>query len=93
MTHKFLVHRHGDAVGVAVAEIEADERVEGVFMDDDARFHIDARDAVPFGHKIAIADIAAGGPVLEYGISIGVAPTGLTTGEYVHTHNLRSARW
>jgi (2R)-sulfolactate sulfo-lyase subunit alpha len=93
MTHKFLVHKHGDAVGVAVAEIDADESVVGVFMDDEARLQIEAREPVPFGHKIAITDIAAGSPVVEYGIPIGLAPTGLRTGEYVHTHNLRSARW
>lgn len=93
MNHKFLVHKRGDAVGVAVAEISPGERVEGVFMDDDARFELDARDAVPFGHKIAITDISAGDCVLEYGIPIGVAPAGLAAGDYVHTHNLRSGRW
>lgn len=93
MTHKFLIHKHGDAVGVAVTEIRPGEEVEGVFMDDDARVRIEARDAVPFGHKIAIVDLAAGGRVIEYGIPIGVAPSGLAAGEYVHTHNLRSARW
>ena len=93
MSHKFLIHKHGDGVGVAVAEIQSGEEVEGVFMDDDTRLRIEARDPVPFGHKIAISDLAAGGRVIEYGIPIGVAPTGLAAGEYVHTHNLRSARW
>lgn len=93
MSHKFLIHKHGDAIGVAVAEIRSGEEVEGVFMDDDGRVRIEARDAVPFGHKIAISDLEAGEHVIEYGIAIGVAPSGLAAGEYVHTHNLRSARW
>jgi (2R)-sulfolactate sulfo-lyase subunit alpha len=93
VTHKFLIHKHGDVVGVAVAAIRSGENVEGVFMDDDARVRVAALEAVPFGHKIAVADLPAGAHVIEYGIPIGVAPAGLAAGEYVHTHNLRSARW
>ena len=47
----------GDHVGVAVADIQAGEHVQGVFMDDDSTIEIDAHDAVPLGHKIAIADL------------------------------------
>lgn len=93
MDHKFLVHKHGDIVGVAVAAIDDGEHIEGVFMDDDARVVVEAKRAVPFGHKIAIANVGARAPVIEYGIRIGVAPDGLAQGDYVHTHNLRSARW
>ena len=93
MNHKFLVHKRGDHVGVAVADIVGGEDVEGVFMDDDSRIVLAAADAVPFGHKIAIAELPAGATVLEYGIPIGTAPDGLAAGAYVHTHNLRSARW
>jgi (2R)-sulfolactate sulfo-lyase subunit alpha len=93
MNHKFLVHKRGDHVGVAVADIAGGEHVEGVFMDDDSTIVLAAADSVPFGHKIAIAEVSAGASVLEYGIPIGTAPDGLTTGAYVHIHNLRSARW
>ena len=93
MSHKFLVHQHGDHVGVAVVDIDTGEHVEGVFMDDDSTIAVEARASVPLGHKIAIAELDAGAPVLEYGIQIGIAPTGFAPGEYVHTHNLRSARW
>jgi hypothetical protein len=50
-------------------------------------------EAVPLGHKIAIEAVGADEPVLEYGIQIGVAPTGFVTGAHVHVHNIRSARW
>ena len=91
--HKFLIHRRGDHVGVATSDIDSGESVLGVFMDDDSTVEVDARGAIPLGHKIAIAELAPGAEVLEYGIRIGRAPEGLTVGDYVHTHNIRSARW
>jgi (2R)-sulfolactate sulfo-lyase subunit alpha len=93
LSHKFLVHRHGDHVGVAVDEIAPGESVDGVYMDDDSTCSILAREMVPFGHKIAIVGVEAGSSVIEYGVPIGIAPGGLEPGVYVHTHNLRSARW
>jgi (2R)-sulfolactate sulfo-lyase subunit alpha len=93
VTHKFLVHHRGDHVGVAVTDIEAGERVQGVVMDDDSTVEVEARAGVPLGHKIAIATLAPDEAVLKYGIKIGTAPEGFTPGDYVHTHNLRSARW
>ena len=93
MKHKFLVHRRGDHVGVAVVDIERGERVQGVFMDDDSTVDVEAEAPVPLGHKIAIADVVGDEPVIEYGIPIGTSIEGFSTGAYVHTHNLKSARW
>lgn len=47
-----------------------------------------ARAAIPRGHKIAIAAIAAGSPVHKYGWPIGRATCDISPGEHVHTHNL-----
>jgi (2R)-sulfolactate sulfo-lyase subunit alpha len=91
--HKFLIHKRGDHVGVAVVDIERGERVVGIHMDDDSTVEIDAVDKVPLGHKIAIAAVTADTRVVEYGAQIGKAPEGFAVGEHVHTHNLRSARW
>jgi (2R)-sulfolactate sulfo-lyase subunit alpha len=93
VSHKFLIHKRGDHVGVAVADIVRGEHVQGVFMDDDSTIEIDANDAVPLGHKIAITDVAGDATVIEYGIPIGKTAEGFSTGAYVHTHNLKSARW
>ena len=93
MSHKFLVHKRGDHVGVAVADIDPGERVQGVFMDDDSTIEVEAAAAVPLGHKIAIAELAADADVIEYGLPIGKTTAALEPGTYVHTHNLRSARW
>lgn len=93
MKHKFLIHKQGDHVGVAVEPIAAGEHVVGVFMDDDSTVEIVARGEVPLGHKIAVRATDGDPSVIEYGIKIGNAPDGLMVGDYVHTHNLRSARW
>lgn len=91
--HKFLIHRTGDHVGVAVEDIQAGEEAEGVYMDTDRAIRVAARDAIPLGHKIALADLPAGAEVIEYGIRIGLTRTPVRTGEHVHVHNIKSARW
>lgn len=91
--HKFLIHKRGDHVGVATSDIEAGEKVIGVFMDDESTIEVTAKSAIPLGHKIAIADIEKNGHVLKYGLPIGYAPEGFTVGDYVHTHNIRTLRW
>lgn len=47
---------------------------------------------IPFGHKIAIAPIAQGERVMKYGEAIGIASKDIVPGEYVHVHNVESAR-
>ena len=93
MKHKFLVHKRGDHVGVAVVDIRAGETVRGIFMDDDSSVDVEAKAAVPLGHKIAITELTQDAEVLEYGIPIGRTTSQFELGTYVHTHNLRSARW
>ena len=93
MQHKFLIHRRGDHVGVAVESIAAGERVVGVYMDDDSTVEVVARADVPLGHKIAVRATDGDPAVIEYGIRIGNAVEPIEVGDYVHTHNLKSARW
>jgi L-fuconolactonase len=45
---------------------------------------------VPFGFKVAVAPIAAGAPVLKYGVPIGSATRAILPGERVHLENMRS---
>lgn len=47
---------------------------------------------VPVYHKVAVADIAAGAPVLKYGEVIGLATEDIRCGAYVHVHNVESNR-
>lgn len=93
MEHRFLIHKRGDHVGVAVTDIAPGEHALGIYMDDDSKVEIEALEAVPLGHKIALVSVGPEAEVLEYGIHIGNAPTGFAAGSHVHTHNLKSARW
>lgn len=89
---QFLVHRDGDHVGVAVTDLEPG-LVKGAVLASNRDISAEVRHAVPLGHKFALADRGAGDDVLEYGVRIGVATTAIAAGDYVHVHNLRSARW
>ena len=70
----------------------ADDNVATVLDDDMERtliagdVRIDA--GIPFGHKVALADIAPGGPVIKYGVVIGHAKSAIRQGEHVHVHNI-----
>lgn len=48
---------------------------------------------IPASHKIALADIPAGGEIIKYGETVAVSTRDITRGEWVHTHNLESRRW
>ena len=50
------------------------------------------RDPIPRGHKVALAAIAAGEPVMKYGNPIGLASAAIAPGGHVHTHNVASSR-
>jgi LDH2 family malate/lactate/ureidoglycolate dehydrogenase len=50
-----------------------------------------ARQEIPFGHKVAIRDLAHDKPVRRYGWPIGVATAEIRQGDHVHSHNMRSA--
>ena len=49
-------------------------------------------DDIPFGHKLAIRPIAAGGEIIKYGYPIGRAVRDIQPGEHVHIHNAGSLR-
>lgn len=49
------------------------------------------RGGVPAGHKVALRDIPAGSRIVKYGFPIGVATADIKAGEWVHTHNVRTA--
>lgn len=91
--HKALAHNRGDDVAVAVAEIAPEEEIVVVYMDDDGEEHLRAKAAVPYGHKVALRDLSANEPVIEYSTQVGVTVSNIGAGDYVHTHNIKTARW
>lgn len=45
-----------------------------------------------FGHKLALKDIKTGEEIVKYGEVIGIASRPIKVGEWVHIHNVLSAR-
>ena len=43
---------------------------------------------IPYGHKVALVEIAQGGRIVKYGEAIGAATARIAPGELVHSHNL-----
>jgi LDH2 family malate/lactate/ureidoglycolate dehydrogenase len=56
-----------------------------------ALMNLGARQEIPFGHKVALREIASDKPVFRYGWPIGIATAHIRMGEHVHSHNMRSA--
>ena len=46
---------------------------------------------IPAGHKMAISDISQGSAVIKYGYQIGNASEAIHAGEWIHTHNIKTA--
>ena len=91
--HKFLMHDQGDSVGVAVADIVKGEKLFGAFLHGNDLVEVLAADNIPLGHKIALHPVKTGEFVIEYGEKIGKAFNDINVGDWVHTHNLKGARF
>ena len=91
---QLLIHDKKDNVGVVVVEgVEAGAELLCVITEDNSDFRMTAKQDVPIGHKVALADHKKGDTAIKYGTDIGkiVEPVGI--GEHVHTHNLKTKRW
>ncbi len=75
-----------DNVAVALGALESGR---GIVV---GTLTITVRDPIPFGHKVALANISVGDPIIKYGECIGVATQPITIGQHVHTQNVESQR-
>jgi (2R)-sulfolactate sulfo-lyase subunit alpha len=90
----FLVHEDGDSVGVIVVEgLQAGAEISGWVMAQDRTITMKVLDAIPIGHKVALADLAVGDSVIKYGANIGKVVAPVCRGQHVHVHNLKTRRW
>ena len=94
MATDFIVHDKADTVGVAVVEdIQPGRELTGWIMETDETIRLEALDAVPLGHKIALADLKRGETVLKYGHDVGRLVADAGKGRHVHVHNMKTKRW
>jgi altronate dehydratase small subunit len=79
-----------DNVATCLSDFAEGDQVE--VADGPTRLTVRLRTPIPFGHKFALSDIAAGEPVLKYGVVVGRATRPIASGEHVHLHNTESNR-
>jgi hypothetical protein len=79
-----------DNVAVLLQPVSAGEGV--VVKRSDGVVELRANEPIALCHKIALADIAPGDPVIKYGECIGEATEPIRRGSWVHIHNVRSRR-
>jgi len=90
----FVLHDARDTVAVVVVEgVKAGTAMTGWIMDDDRMIDVDARQDIPIGHKVELADMAVGDTVLKYGIDMGKVVTPIKKGEHAHVQNIKTKRW
>jgi (2R)-sulfolactate sulfo-lyase subunit alpha len=90
----FVLHDPRDTVAVVVVEgVTAGTAMNGWIMDDDRMIEVRAKQDIPIGHKVALADMAVGDTVVKYGIDMGKVVKPITAGEHAHVHNIKTKRW
>jgi len=74
-----------DNVAVALRLINAGDRIEV------AGEPLVARQGIPAGHKIALTSFEPEQTVTKYGVPIGLAMSPIQRGDWLHSHNLKTA--
>ncbi len=79
-----------DNVATVLSDVETGQNIE--VEGAGKPLNIQAVEIVPFGHKIALAPIAAKNKIKKYGETIGIATSAIKAGMHVHVHNIKSSR-
>ncbi|MBU2055260.1 MAG: UxaA family hydrolase [Proteobacteria bacterium] len=79
-----------DNVAVLMADVGAGETVEVVT--DTGTLRLQARQAIGFGHKIALGNLTVHQPIIKYGEEIGCAQAAIAAGDWIHLHNVYCRR-
>src|SRR6267143_3103901 len=82
MRQTIKIHTN-DNVAVAITPLGAGARITGGYAE------VITVSEIPRGHKVALADLELGQPVIKYGFTIGKATQRIGSGDWIHTHNLR----
>ena len=90
MQRDAIVIKGEDNVATALRDLARGE-VAAVGIGE-ATASVTLRDAITFGHKFAVRDIARGEFILKYGETIGRATADIPAGAHAHVHNIESLR-
>ena len=81
-----------DNVATALENLDKKTLVSVILPSQEVLKEVTIKQAVPFGHKLAITGIKRGDRVIKYGEVIGNASQDIENGDYVHVHNVKSNR-
>jgi hypothetical protein len=91
MKKAYQIHEE-DNVATVIDAIQADEEVEIVSLQENVISQMKLKERIIAGHKLAIVPCRTGDKIIKYGEVIGVASDRIARGDWVHTHNVESAR-
>lgn len=83
---KFIIIKRSDNCATSLEDIH-----EGAEIEIKPGISIKINDDIPLGHKFALKDIKRGQHVIKYNQVIGVATVDIARGDWIHTHNIKSA--
>jgi altronate dehydratase small subunit len=89
---KAMMMNSKDNVATALENLEAGVVASVIFLSQEVIREVTTKQAIPFGHKVAMMVIKKGDKVIKYGEVIGTASQNIELGEYVHIHNVKSNR-
>ena len=81
-----------DNVATALEDFEVGCTAKVTLPSQEVVKEITVMEKIPFGHKLAIAEIKKGEAVIKYGEVIGHASEDIDIGKHVHIHNVKSNR-
>jgi altronate dehydratase small subunit len=85
-----VVIAESDDVGTALRPLAPGERI--AYRVGARQGQVTVREAIPFGHKVALRDLAQDSEVHKYGAVIGRTTAAVAEGALVHVHNLAGIR-
>jgi len=90
MTQALILVDQRDNVATALRPLEQGESFELEL--EGTRDTVQAAQAIPFGHKVALTRFGEGDAVIKYGEVIGLATKTIEEGEHVHIHNVEGPK-
>ncbi|TDG00621.1 UxaA family hydrolase [Paenibacillus piri] len=85
-----LVMDARDHVATAIKDLQQGQSI--TYRVQDQVRQLTLADAIPFGHKVAIQDVAGGTDIRKYGEVIGRTTVPVQAGQHVHVHNVEGIR-
>jgi len=92
MIKKAIQIDSNDNVATTTSHGVAGEQIDVLNPNGDIIHEINPSENVNFGHKIALKNFEIDDEIIKYGEIIGVASKPIKLGDWVHTHNVNSAR-